>query len=97
MLILFKILLFPVTMALSIITAVCRFVCHFSGALLGIASGLVFIIALLGLILPVTKLPASMYVMMFTLAFVISPYGLPKLADWLIDKLDDLNITIRSI
>ena len=37
MLILFKILLFPVTMALSIITAVCRFVCHFSGALLGIA------------------------------------------------------------
>jgi hypothetical protein len=35
--------------------------------------------------------------MMFALAFIISPFGLPKLADWLLDRLDGLNMAIRSI
>lgn len=85
------------TLALSVIVAACRFVCHFSGALLSVASGLVFTVALLGFILPVTRLPLQSQVMMFVLAFLISPFGIPKLADWLLDKLDDLNLAIRSI
>nr|WP_242835415.1 CD1845 family protein [Desulfitobacterium sp. PCE1] len=30
-------------------------------------------------------------------AFLISPYGIPKLAEWFIDRLDDLNCAIKSI
>lgn len=55
--IVFKVLLFPVTLALSIAVAICRFVCGFSGALLSVASGIVFTIAFLGLVPPLAKLP----------------------------------------
>ncbi len=95
--ILFRIMLFPVTLTLAVIVGLCRFVCRFAGGLLTVAASLIFIITLLGLILPVTKLPAASYAAMFALAFAISPFGLPKLADWLLDRLDGLNITIRSI
>ncbi len=95
--ILLKITLFPITLALSIIVGLCRFVCRCAGGLLTVASGLAFIITLLGLILPVTKLPTASYAGMFALAFAISPCGLPKLAGWLLDKLDGLNTAIRSI
>lgn len=89
-----KVLLFPVTLALSVIVAIARFVCHFSGALLSIAAGIVFIIAALALILlHDTRAAISAGV----LAFVISPFGLPMLAEWLVDRLDDLNILVKSI
>ena len=92
--ILIKILLFPLTLLLSISVAAFRFVCHFSGAVLGIVSSIVFIIALLALILlrdTTAALNAGI------IAFVISPFGLPKLAEWLVDRLDDLNILVKSI
>lgn len=95
--IIFKILLFPVTLALSVFVTVCRFVCHFSGALFSVASGIVFTIAFLGLVLPVAKLPIQTHVMLFALAFAISPFGIPMLAVWLLDRLDNLNLAIRSI
>ncbi len=95
--ILIKVLLFPVAAALSLTTALFRFMCRFSRGLLSVASGLMFIAALLGLVLPVAKLPAANYAVMFALAFLISPFGLPKLADWLLGRLDGLNIAIRSI
>lgn len=33
----------------------------------------------------------------FVIAYLISPYGIPKFAEWLIDKLEDLNYAIQSI
>lgn len=95
--ILFKILLFPVTLSLSVVVGFFRFVRHITGGLLSVASGLMFTVTLLGIILPVTKLPPANYWMMFALAFLISPFGLPKLADWLLDWLDGVNMAIRSI
>ena len=92
--ILIRILLFPITLLLSISVAVFRFACHFSGAVLGVASFIVGVIALLALILlkdPAAALNAGI------LAFAISPYGLPKLAEWMVDRLDDLNILVKSI
>ncbi len=74
--ILIKVLLFPVAAALSLTTALFRFMCRFSRGLLSVASGLMFIAALLGLVLPVAKLPAANYAVMFALAFLISPFGL---------------------
>ena len=92
--ILITILLFPITLLLSIVVAVFRFACHFSGAVLGIASSIVFIIALLALVLlrdTAAALNAGV------LAFIISPYGLPKLAEWMVDRLDDLNVLVKYI
>lgn len=92
--ILFKIVLFPITMVLSIVVGVCRFVCGFSGAVLGVSSTLLLTLALLTLILlkePGGALTAAI------IAFVVSPYGIPKLAEWLVDRLEDLNFAIKSI
>lgn len=91
---LFKILLFPIRIALSIVTAVFRFVCDCSSALLGVVSVLVFVLALLTLIIlrePMGALSTAI------IAFIISPYGIPKLAEWFADRLDDLNYAIKSI
>ena len=30
------------------------------------------------------------------IAFVVSPFGLPAVAEWLIDKLDSLNYSLKS-
>ena len=30
-------------------------------------------------------------------AFLLSPYGLPRLAMWMMDRLDDLKVAIKSI
>lgn len=90
----FKILLFPITLILSVMVAVCRFVCHFSGALLGIVSSIVFLIALLALIL---LKDAKAALNAGIIAFVISPFGLPLLMEWLVDRLDDFNCLVKSI
>lgn len=92
--ILFKILLFPISLLLSILVVSGRFLCHFSGALLSILSGILFLIAILALVLlkePMSALNAGI------LAFAISPYGIPKLAEWVVDRLDVLNHLFKSI
>ena len=91
---LLKVLLSPITLALSVLIAFGRFIAELSGAILAIAAVVVFAIALGTLIL--LKDPAGALVT-GVIAFVISPYGFPKLAEWLIDRLDDLNYAIRSI
>ena len=92
--ILFKIILFPITLVLSIAVWFCRFVCGFSGAVLGVISTLLLTLALLTLIL--LKEPGGALTTVI-IAFVVSPYGIPKLAEWLIDRLEDLNFAIKSI
>jgi hypothetical protein len=91
---LFKIVLFPITMVLSIVVGVCRFVCGFSGAVLGVISILLLTLALLTLIL--LKEPGGALTTAI-IAFVVSPYGIPKLAEWLVDRLEDLNDAVKSI
>lgn len=91
---LFKIVLLSITLVLSIVVGVCRFVCNCSGAVLGVISTLLFTLAALTLILlnePGGALTTAI------IAFLISPYGIPKLAEWCIDRLDDLNLAIKSI
>ena len=92
--VLFKIVLFPITLVLSIVVGVCRFVCGFSGAVLGTISTLLLTLALLTLIL-LKELGGALTTAI--IAFVVSPYGIPKLAEWLVDRLEDLNFAIKSI
>lgn len=89
-----KVFLFPLTLLLSLVVAVGRFLCMCSGALLSVAALLLFTLALLSLVLMHN---GSGALFIGALAFSISPYGLPRLAEWLMDRLEDLNFTIKSI
>jgi len=89
-----KIILFPVMVALAILVAVCRFICSFSGMVLAVLAGLLFLVGLGTLAL--LRDPRGS-VISFVLAFLISPYGIPLFFNWLVDKLDDLNCAIKSI
>lgn len=91
---LFKVLLFPVTLALSLVIGVCRFVCDCFGAVMSVIATLMFVLAALTLILLKDSGGALTTA---AIAFVLSPYGLPKLAEWFLDRLDDVNHALRSI
>lgn len=92
--ILFRILLFPVALLLSIITVILRFVSCFSGALLSILSAFLFIVALLTLIL--LKQPGGALTALI-FAFAVSPFGVPLLMEGLVNILDGVNGAIKSI
>ena len=79
---------------LTFYTVFYRFVCGFSGAVLGVISTLFFTLALLTLIL--LKEPGGALTTAIV-AFVISPYGIHKPAEWFVDRLEDLNFAIKSI
>ena len=89
-----KAILFPLTLLLSLIVAIGRFLCMCSGALLSVLSLLLFTLGLLSLVL---MRNGSGALFIAVIAFLVSPYGLPRLAEWLIEKLDDLNFAIKSI
>ncbi|MCI2036233.1 MAG: CD1845 family protein [Oscillospiraceae bacterium] len=92
--ILIKILLFPVVVVLTIFVAICRFLCRFSTVLLSIAAFLLFVFALGTLFL--LKDTRGGIEMMVT-AYLISPYGIPLFASFLIEAIDTLNGLIKSI
>jgi hypothetical protein len=104
--ILFKILLFPISLVLTVIVAFSSFIIVQCAAILNIISGLLFLGALLcyaqyffgfpyGSAWETHELVTA--VTITVTAFIISPYGLPSLVMRAVDKLDDLNLAIKSI
>ena len=90
----FKILLFPVTLALTILVLVCRFLCDFSTVVLGIIAFLIFMLGL-GTMILLKEVGDGFGILI--MAYVISPYGIPLFASWLVERLDDLNCMLKSI
>jgi len=101
-----KILLFPLSLLLTIIVAVAMFAVERCASILNILSGIIFISALagysqylfgwpMGTTGDVSSLQFAIFATVF--AFLLSPYGLPTLAAWLLGKLDTLNDAIKSI
>ena len=87
-----KIIAAPFVVILTPLVAILTFVFCYAAAALNIVSGIGVIIAV-----------CIMFGYNFThgcvvlfLAFLISPFGLPKIAEWLIDKLDDLNYSLKN-
>ena len=80
------ILLLPIRLVLGIVIGVCRFFCTCSTVLLSVLSSILFLLSLMALIIGHTQAG----VLGIVGAFLISPHGLPKVAGWLIDRLDDL-------
>lgn len=89
-----KILLFPVVLVLTIFIAICRFLCTFSTVLLSIIAFLIFAFAVATMIF-LHDVPNGLKVLV--LAWLLSPYGIPLFASWLVEKVDVLNGRIRAI
>lgn len=92
--ILLKILLFPVTLSLTIILLICEFICMFGTMLLSILSLLLFTLALATMILLREKQDG---LRAMVLAYLISPYGIPMLAGWIIGSVGRINERLKAI
>ena len=78
----FKLLAFPFVLVTGLLYLVCKFLVIASGAVLGILSGIVFLASL------VLFFTAGMWAGLawLVIAFLISPYGLPMAAAWLVGR-----------
>jgi len=102
----FKIILFPISLLLTIFVAISGFIVRKCAVLLNILSVILFLAALLGLLQYLAGWPFGgvkdssalrSAVIAGVCAFLLSPVGLPKLTLWMIGKLDALNGSIKSI
>ena len=92
--ILLKIVLFPITLMVSILLLVCQFICVFSSMLLSI---LAFFLFTLGLATMLLLGETEQGISALFIAFLISPYGIPMLAAWLIGTVGGINERLKSI
>ena len=88
-----KIIALPFILALTLLVAVLGFLFSLSGWLFSIAAAVLGILGGLSLIM---GYGAAVGVPALIMAFLISPFGLPAVADWIIDKLDDLNYSLKT-
>ena len=79
-----RIILFPITLILSILIAFSKFIVTISGTILGLLSFLVVLGAFACFVQNEIKLGIEALI----IAFLISPYGLPKIAMWLVAYLE---------
>ena len=89
--ILLKIFAAPFVVVLTVLWAFLTFVFCFAEVVLSYVSGLGVILAVVAF---VTKQTFNGMVLLI-LSFLISPVGIPAIAGWLINKLDDLNDALK--
>ena len=90
---LLKIVMVPVILALTLFVWICVGIVYVSGLVLGLIS---MVIALLGVAVLITYSPQNGLILLL-IAFLISPFGLPKLAFWLLGKVQDLKYAIQDL
>ena len=89
----FKTLTAPVTLAIDLFTLICMGIISCSAMLLRLVSG---IIGILGAAVLVTYSPKNGLILL-TMAFLISPMGLPMLAVYLLTGLQKISGAIKVI
>ena len=90
---LLKIAVAPVVLILTLAIWICVGLVYVSGLVLGLLST---IVTLLGVAVLVTYSPQNGLILL-VIAFLISPFGLPKLAFWLLGKVQDLKFVIQNL
>lgn len=88
-----KIVVAPVVLLLTLAIWICVGLVYVSGLVLGLIS---MVIALLGVAVLVTYSPQNGLILL-VIAFLISPFGLPKPAFWLLGKVQDLKFAIQDL
>ena len=88
----FKLLAFPFVLVTGLLYLVCKFLVIASGAVLGILSGIVFLASL------VLFFTAGVWAGLawLVVAFLISPYGLPMAAAWLVGMIGGANHALKD-
>lgn len=87
-----KILAAPVVVALTLLAAVVSFLLCVAGAVCVVGC---VALTLLALVLFISGQTLG-GVVFLVLAFLVSPYGIPAIADWLVARLHALNYTLRD-
>ncbi|NCB50267.1 MAG: hypothetical protein EOM54_00095 [Clostridia bacterium] len=90
--IILKILAAPFVVVLTIFVAVITFLFCVAGAVCGVASIIVTLLAIVAFIAGQT----TGGIACFVIAFLVSPFGILAIADWLIEKLHNLNFALRD-
>ncbi len=90
---LLKIVAAPVVLLLTVAIWTCVGLVYVSGLVLGLLS---MVIALLGVAVLVTYSPQNGLILL-VIAFLISPFGLPKLAFWLLGQVQGLKYAIQDL
>lgn len=88
----FKIFALPFLLVLSLLAAVLMFLFDVAGWFLSLASGILAVIAVGLFVLQHQPVGGVAFLV---LAFLLSPYGLPSIAEFLIGLLDELNYSLR--
>ena len=88
-----KIVIAPVILLLTLAIWICVGLVYVSGLVLGLLST---VIALLGVAVLITYSPQNGLILL-VIAFLISPFGLPKLAFWLLGKVQDLKFAVQNL
>ena len=88
----FKILAFPFVLLTGILYGFCKFFVLASGAVMGIISGIIFLAALV-LFFIAGFWPGMSWLV---LAFLLSPYGLPMVAVWLVGMIGGVNGALKD-
>lgn len=92
--IILKVLLFPVTLALSLLVAICRLACQLSGMVLAVFAFVMFAISL-GVMIILQDFHEGVRIM--GLALFVSPLGIPLIATFLVELLGVFNETLKEI
>lgn len=90
---LLKIVAAPVVIVLTLAIWICVGLVYVSGLVLGL---ICMVLALLGVIVLATYSPQN-GVIVLILAFLISPFGLPKLALWLLGQIQNLKFAVQDL
>lgn len=89
----FKILTAPVVLVIDLFTLVCAGLISCSTILFRLASG---IVAILGVLVLVTCSPKNGLILL-TIAFLVSPMGIPMLTVWVLGRLQDFAVMLKGI
>ena len=89
---LLKILVAPIILILTLFVWLCAGLVYASGLVLGLVS---IVLGLLGVAVLITYSPQNGLILL-VLAFLVSPYGLPLAAIWLLGKVQDLRYAIQD-
>lgn len=87
-----KVFSLPVILVLSLMVAVLTFL---AACVTSVLKFLAVPAAMLGLAVAIFTAPMA-GILIIAGAFLISPYGLPLLANWLLDWMAELNFTLRN-
>ena len=87
----FKILTVPVTLAIDLFSLICIGIISCSAMLLRLVSG---IIGILGIAVLVTYSPKNVLILL-TIAYLVSPMGVPMIAVWLLGGLQSISRTLK--